>query len=285
MQNKVGLTIVIPTVGRVDEVRRLVASLLEQKRETLSRVEVVVVDQNDDDSAEKELASLREVLSLKHIRAKRRGLSFAKNQGLKVAVGDFCVFLDDDCWLGPDFIQNLLSNLDGLVPGNGLIIRALDPSGGFLVPSDLRPGFVLDRGNVRMAFVAPQIAQVYPLYPAKALNGFNEKLGIGAQFGSAEDTDMLVRLVQAGVVFRYTEGATVYHPELNYDLITPQKSFNYGLGFGAFCRIHGWTGYFYYKLLRSIGGACLGVWVNSKSFANYWATLRGRWIGYWAWES
>ena len=40
-----------------------------------------------------------------------QGLSFARNRGIQESHGDYCVFLDDDAYVQPDYLKNLKRNL------------------------------------------------------------------------------------------------------------------------------------------------------------------------------
>ena len=83
--------LVVATVGRTDELGRLLDSLAAQDYE---RLRVVVVDQNDDERLAPILAG--RALQLEHVRSVR-GLSRARNAGLRLIEGDVVAFPDDDC--------------------------------------------------------------------------------------------------------------------------------------------------------------------------------------------
>jgi len=272
------LSIIVPTVSRSDEFKRFLDSLVSQKH--LERVELIVVDQNEDDRLGKLLENKNFGFETIYLKEKKISSSFAKNKGVEKARGEFCCFLDDDCWLQEQFVSNINNALDSTGPSEGLLMKAVTPKGEFLVPCKLSAGYILNQRNIKDAFFAPQIAHVYPADHFKKLKGFNEKLGVGTYFGSAEETDMLVRLVYDGVTFNYREELVLYHPEVSYSTMTPQKSFQYGLGFGAFCRIHGWWAYWLYKLAKSLAGSLIFLIVDVKKSRSYFQTFKGRASGF-----
>lgn len=272
------LSIIVPTVSRNVEFKRLLDSLMVQKH--LESVELIVVDQNDDDELGKLFENKNFGLETVYLKEKKISSSFAKNKGIEKARGAYCCFLDDDCWLQEQFVSNIILALDTTGSSEGLLMKAVTPHGEFLVPCNLSTGYILNQRNIKDAFFAPQIAHVYPTDHFKRLKGFNERLGVGTYFGSAEETDMLVRLVFDGVTFRYSEELVLYHPEVSYSTMTPQKSFQYGLGFGAFCKIHRWNLYWLYKITRSLLGAVLFLFLNSSRSVSYWKTFSGRVEGY-----
>jgi glycosyltransferase involved in cell wall biosynthesis len=86
------ISLLVATLGRVDELNRLLASLENQD----AGFEVLVVDQNPDDRLAPVLAA-HSRLAARHLRSER-GLSRARNVGLRAAQGDLIAIPDDDCW-------------------------------------------------------------------------------------------------------------------------------------------------------------------------------------------
>ncbi len=88
------VTVIIPTYNRVGMVIEAVASVLAQ---TWRDFEVVVVDDASTDGTAAALAECREVRLLRH--SQRRGVSAARNTGIRAARGEWLAFLDsDDLW-------------------------------------------------------------------------------------------------------------------------------------------------------------------------------------------
>jgi len=82
--------LVVATVGRTDELGRLLDSIAAQEYGPLR---VVVVDQNDDERLAPILAG--RALELEHVRSPL-GLARARNAGLEVLERDVVAFPDDD---------------------------------------------------------------------------------------------------------------------------------------------------------------------------------------------
>ncbi|MDR2493623.1 MAG: hypothetical protein LBD24_00185 [Spirochaetaceae bacterium] len=59
---------------------------------------------------------------------------------------------------------------------------------------------------------------------------FDERMGLGAAFGSGEESDLLLRLLKHKVKGRYHGKQYIYHPAKQE---TPERAFSYGRGFGA----------------------------------------------------
>lgn len=76
--------------------------------------EVICVN---DGSTDNSLSILRDYANkfgnIKIINQDNKGLSEARNSGLRVATGDYILFVDSDDWLFPDSLQQIIAKLDG----------------------------------------------------------------------------------------------------------------------------------------------------------------------------
>ena len=113
------VSLVVATIGRAQELSRLLASI---DRQSLKRVELIIVDQNPDDRVEKLLEAWKATLSYRHVRSPK-GLSRARNVGIKLASGPIICFPDDDCWY-PD---NLLEHVSKWFDRHRLMISSVAP--------------------------------------------------------------------------------------------------------------------------------------------------------------
>jgi hypothetical protein len=92
-----GISVVIPVYNRAEMAADAVASALGQK---YPRVEVIVVDDGSTDELEEALRPVRDRILFR--RQPNRGVSSARNQGIRLATGEFLQFLDSDNQLDPD---------------------------------------------------------------------------------------------------------------------------------------------------------------------------------------
>lgn len=89
------VSVIIPTHNRAGVIRRAVDSALAQ---SVSELEVIVVDDGSDDGTAEALASYGE--SVRLLRQENQGVSSARNRGIRAAGGEWVALLDsDDFWL------------------------------------------------------------------------------------------------------------------------------------------------------------------------------------------
>lgn len=103
------ISVIVPVYDVADYVAACIASLRSQ---TLKDFEVIVVDDGStDSSAEIAAHAMSGDPRFQLIRQDNRGLSGARNTGLRQARGDFIAFVDSDDRVAPDFLQTLLDAL------------------------------------------------------------------------------------------------------------------------------------------------------------------------------
>lgn len=104
------ISVVITTHNRDKELKRAIESVVNQ---SYKHIELIVIDDNPTKSTKKIINQYKK--SLEYIESNQRGLTFSRNKGLKIAKGNFVVFLDDDDELLKDSIYKrffLFNKLD-----------------------------------------------------------------------------------------------------------------------------------------------------------------------------
>ena len=113
---------------------------------------------------------------------------------------------------------------------------------------------------------------------------FDEKLGVGGEFGSGEEIDYVLDLINKGYKGRYFGENIIYHPAKKHSKSKEkyQRDFNYGRGFGALCKKeiiyrknYKFIKVMGYKIIRNIGGIVL-----NKDRDYHDATIKGRIEGF-----
>jgi len=184
------ISVVIPTRNRADRLRQAIDSA---RRQTLSPLEIIVVDDASSDETPHLLASIDDT-RLRVIRVERqRGASHARNQGIGAARGSLLALLDDDDrWL-PEKLSIQSAALAAAPEQVGLICCAyhvVSDRGGRVVKTWQPPDKVMD---VRYFLRTTGFMTTVPLIRASclaAVGGFDEHLAGG------QDLDLWIRIAE-----------------------------------------------------------------------------------------
>jgi glycosyltransferase involved in cell wall biosynthesis len=273
----VRFSLIVATRGRDRELAELFDSLLAQRQAGL---EVIVVDQNPDDRLAPVIAAYEARLPLLWRRSAVANACHARNLGLALARGELVGFPDDDCLLPPGLLNRVAGGFAADPALAVLTGPAASPDGG------LGSGrWRADVGPVTAANVWTSVIE-FNLFlrreVALALGGFDERLGPGTPFGSAEGNDLVLRAIRAGHAARYDPAQQVVHPDKRLTPVAVERAALYGRGLGFVLRRHAvpapvWLPF----LVRPVGGMVLSA-LRGRGLAAryYWATLRGRLAGF-----
>ncbi len=178
--------------------------------------DIVLVDNDSDDGVS--WPALQDFgRSTRHacqvVRCARPGNSAGRNDGIAVARGDLLLFIDDDCYVRPDYVrawQKIFAD-NHIGYGTGKILRHdPDPAISMIgcretpVAEHLRPGQMVEPGYVQgsnMAFSRSCLDRV---------GLFDERFGSGVPF-AGEDWDMALRASFAGFAGGYFPEPVVSH--------------------------------------------------------------------------
>lgn len=285
-QATVGLSLILATLGRTFELGRFFESIRDSHAMPL---EIIVVDQNlDDRLADFIENAIASGLVVRHLRiAPRKGLSLARNEGLKIARYSIVGFPDDDCWYEAGVCRRVIEKFSCDVSITGVVARWLDRHRTNDCAVILNP--ILQR-----KFSGIPIASICLFFRTEdilAAGGFDERLGVGTWAGSSEETDLAFCLLGAGKKLVFFPDIVVRHHWVG-TAIPVAGSFSSVLR-EAVLRARG-TGVIYAKhtledtvVLRGLLAPLLRV-VDPRSGlrgAAYWlGTSLGRWQGYMKWR-
>jgi len=231
------LSLVISTIGRPEELRRMVTSIGAQVTDLA--IELIVVDQSDDDATLQTLEGLDLDFPYRHVRSPV-GLSLGRNTGLALATGRYVTFPDDDAWYGESMLEPAVAHLDRTPDIGGLCGRlaAADGSNSMLRWSK-KAMFVTHRNHHRTSIGAVMVMR---RSVAESIGGFDETLGpgTGLWYGSCEDADFVLRVIESGISVWYEPNLVVHHRDSRLDggPDAARKSLAYGCGQGRMWRIH-----------------------------------------------
>ncbi len=270
-------SLVVATIGRSLEVQEFLDSVLLQGRRDL---EVIIVDQNRDDRLGALVARYGAQLPLIWLRSGVAKACHARNLGLAASRGEIVCFPDDDC----TYPAGLLDRVDASFRADAgldlLTGPAASPSGG------LGSGrWRQDSGPITVRNAWTSVIE-FNLFLKRdvclALGGFDDRLGPGSPFGSAEGNDLVVRAIRAGHKAWYDIDQRIVHPDKAKSEVALERAHRYGMGLGLVLRRHAvpaqaWLPF----VLRPLGG--IGVSVLKREWhmaAYYWMSLRGRVEGF-----
>lgn len=199
------VSLVLATVGRTDELSRMIRSLVEQGDRAF---ELIIVDQNGDARLDALVAQGRSAgIDIQHVRLYPPGLSRARNAGLVRASGDVIGFPDDDCWYEPGTIAAIRSAFEATPRPDGVVACWVEQAEGAPAPTVL----TLDAWRRFRGGHASSISLFLRRDLLDRLDGFDERFGVGGQFGAAEETDLVLRALQDGARLVPSEAARVHH--------------------------------------------------------------------------
>jgi len=188
------VSVIIPTLNREKYLRQCIESALSQDYPNL---EVIVVDNGSTDNTQEILASFGN--RIKCLKEKKRGVSAARNNGIRAARGEFVAFLDSDDFYLPGKIslsvQKLLED-----PSISLVYTDY-----ILVDSEGREIQIVKKNHPQPKYFLRTFLTNFGILPSTTLlrkeclkksGYFDETLLEGA-----EDTDMLFKILRVGYRF------------------------------------------------------------------------------------
>ncbi|MBB5690212.1 glycosyltransferase family 2 protein [Roseomonas alkaliterrae] len=269
-------SLIVATLGRDRDVAALLDSLLAQGR---SDLEVIIVDQNEDDRLGPIEAAYAPRLPLRRLRSSIRNANNARNLGLRHARGAIVTFPDDDCLYPP----GVLDRVDAAF--------ATDPSLQVLTGPAASPEGGLGSGRWRQESGPIDLATVWTSViefniflrreAALALGGFDEGMGPGSPFGSAEGNDLVCRAIARGWRAQYDRDLRIIHPDKSLSDVAVERAERYGRGLGLALRRNGAPARMCLTfLVRPLGGVAVSLLRGRMHDAGYyWMTFRGRLAG------
>jgi hypothetical protein len=217
------LSVVISTVGRA-AVAETVDSVVQSASRAGRAVETLVIWSGVDQGP---------ALPERVLEVFPAGLAYSRNRGLQAAAGSFVGFVDDDEVVDPAWVGAVLDAFateaapagvfGPIAPRDerGLPYCSYHGGGDFrLFAKGTAPWKVGSGGN--MAFRRDVLLEA---------GGFDPLFGLGSVSRSAEETETIHRLLDAGHVLAWSPEAVVYHPtKTEAERLASRFPYAYGLG-------------------------------------------------------
>lgn len=212
------VSVVICTRDRPSLLRECLRALLQVEYPAF---EVVIVDNNGGDFDAFACKDTR----VRTVHEPRRGLSRARNRGIRSARYDVLAFIDDDViverrWLGA--VAEALED-DSIAGVTGLVVaaeletpaqREFEWYGGMGKGTSRRllcGAAATARQAIRVQTIGTGANMTFRRRVFEQVGGFDEALGAGTVTLGAEDLDFFHRVLRAGLCIRYEPAAQVRH--------------------------------------------------------------------------
>lgn len=231
------LSLIVTTIGRPDDVVRLVRSL--EKCEASDQMELILVDQSDGQVAIKALVGADPAFPYTTLTS-ARGASTGRNVGAEKAAGEILGFPDDGVEYSTTTLAQVLTVFDQY--------SALDGISGQQVTSDGRPSMLRwptsECDITRRNFYRTKIESTFFIRRSAwdAIGGFDETYGTGSAgpYQSGEISDLVLRGLALHQHYRYFPEIHIGQADQR-DAVPAgftDKMRGYGKGFGRLFRQH-----------------------------------------------
>ncbi|WP_010175094.1 glycosyltransferase family 2 protein [Bacillus coahuilensis] len=211
-------SILLPTLGtRIPELERLFDSLTKQ---TYTNFEVIIVSQGNHEVISQTLKKYS--FDYQQIPIDIRGLSNARNVGMKHISGDYVTFSDDDCWYVEDALTYIAEQFENK-KASILSFQFYDP-----FRNEYPKNYVQNEIHSvqwRDLFSKSSIEIFVDVHSVGKENiEFDTRFGLGAQYPSGEENIFLMDQLNRGHVISYIPRIIAYHevrdglPQLSYNM-------------------------------------------------------------------
>jgi hypothetical protein len=219
------LSVVVAAMGGA-RLAETVASVAASAAAADSRVETIVVWQGPGEALPAEAPA-------RVVRCLPLGLAHARNRGTQAARSELVAYVDEDEVVDPLWIAGLLEAFEHNARPAGVFgqIEPLDDAG---LPYCRREGVeprVLSGARTPPWVVGSGGNMAFRREALRRVGDFDSTFGAGSVGRSAEESELIVRLLHAGETVVWTPHAVVYHPtKTETERLAARFPYAYGLG-------------------------------------------------------
>ncbi len=273
------ISMLMGTLDRKELMLRAIDSILGQ---SYSDFEIIVIDQSQENNEN----SLPNDERIRYFHIAEKGLSHARNVGLQYVTGDIIGLMDDDAVYEESVLEKVSRLFEqdkklGLVSG---VVRDIATNKISLNGMGSKAQEIVKR-NVFRCCISPSMFIKRDIF---FTNSFDEQLGLGAFWGSGEETDIALQVIYSGQNTLFCPDIVVFHPSRVKENEPFTKITSYSRGFGAVCAKHYYLygnkkmRYLYKRaLFRAIGGYLLSILKFSSHMRQYYKiSFRAKREGY-----
>ena len=271
-------SLLLATLNRSKEIKECLLSLCQQE---YKEFEVIIIDQSEDNLTKNIVEDFKN-LNIKYFKVDFKGLSKARNFGIKYANGEYCCLLDDDAIYKKDYLK----------VANEYILSDVILSGEILSIDDLKTPFV-DYNKIRSSKYlrirevldcCPSAALIFPMSIIKKGILFNERIGVGNEFAACEETDFILNAIDLGYKVIHISNLVTYHPIKRADLSNLIAIKRHSMGKGALLKIdikvRKKNRLFVFAMKNTIGMIIKAILIDRKNKNYHYARCTGFVQGY-----
>lgn len=234
-------SLIIGTLDREQQLEECITHLLAQ---TFQDFEIIIVDQSAKEN--EHIANRSDKITYLHVDYK--GLSRARNDALRIAVGEYVCLVDDDGLYETDVLEKADAVLKREMP-TIMGGKLMDPQSG---QCDCAASRAVVHWHAAFSYMCSPTMMIKRTFALT--HPFDERFGVGAEYGSGEETDIIFAALAEGKRVLYTNEYTVMHPVrrgggLDYTRIAKyaygqgallakiQKRYSWFWGTALFCKV------------------------------------------------
>ena len=203
--------------------------------------EMIIVDQSDGVHPELSRRQTERSCEIHYIHSQTVGVSTGRNLGIAASRNEILVLIDDDMFVQPDWLRNLVQSVIKWGPCS--VVTGQVFAGESEVPGGIAPSILNDqqpaiyKGRIgKDVLYTGNMGAYRSVFDQVGL--FDERLGPGTSFPAAEDNDLGYRLLEQGFCICYQPEAVVYHRAWRSERENLVLKWRYGVGRGAYYAKH-----------------------------------------------
>lgn len=221
------LDFICASLEKTDHIIDFLKNFKNSTKHEKFKINLILVDQNP---ISRETIFKNYYPEIIYTHSRTKGLSLNRNIGLEKSFSKYYSFIDSDCSIDENYFNYLHETIirhdiyqDIVIFGK---IQSLEDK------IDLFKKWPKNKKELTKLDSWKLSTSVNIVYKCKKIR-FDEKLGIGAKFGSCEDIDYSLRVNGKKI---YDPNLIIYHPHQSFHESNNEKIYSYGLGFGALCK-------------------------------------------------
>ncbi|GHV82541.1 hypothetical protein AGMMS49991_10990 [Spirochaetia bacterium] len=218
-------SLIMATLGRGKEIDDCIQSLLNQ---TYKNYELLIIDQNQDNRVYDIYRQYQDKLDIKYFQSDKKGISVSRNIGLEHAAGDIIAFPDDDCEYPPDALEKVAVYFNAHSECGFYTCNIKEKNGNRAILKAPAHDMKVTVANFMKTSIS---ITMFIRVQAMGRFRFDKHLGAGTQFGSGEESDLMLFLLCKKNLGYYHANDYIYHPYKESNDI--ERCFQYGKGYGA----------------------------------------------------